>query len=179
MNHGFCLIFVCLLLIPMTVMAEEAGSCPCALDPSSICIWQEHKIDKEIDLRELYFMENEIDNPETGASMLDSGYIRILDDQQLMEIDLQFSKNFDYEAHDQHLPEIIAIRNYVPCDSLGNSNRESPKWKYPIFPDRDDPYSFHYIGTFNWTMVQFSLHNIYTDQQGKSRDCFSVDIEVY
>ncbi len=186
MKHGFRFIFACLLLIPMTVMAESAHCCPCAPDPSSACTSQEYTIDTEFDLREwFYYTEIETNDPslpEEGDPMLDSGYIRVwknCDGQRIIEIDFHFSKTFDYAAYNEHLPDRIWIVNYDPgvVDDLDEPDR--PELEVSIFPDMGDPYSFHYIGTFNWTMVGVGLLGDHIDECGQLKEDFYFRIGVY
>ena len=57
----------------------------------------------------------------------------------------------------------------------------TPEWQVTIFPDQDDPYAFHYFGTFNWTMAGIHMFGRYVAFEGDPEpdSCFSLLIAVY
>ena len=93
-------------------------------------------------------------------------------------IDLHFSDSFDYESNDTHVPNEITLCNRDPnvTDDSG-----TPEWQVTIFPDQDDPYAFHYFGTFNWTMAGIHMFGRYLAFEGDPEpdSCFSLLIAVY
>ena len=109
--------------------------------------------------------------------MVKSGSAIVLNHSILM-IDLHFSDSFDYESNDTHVPNEITFCNRDPnvTDDSG-----TPEWQVTIFPDQDDPYAFHYFGTFNWTMAGIHMFGRYVAFEGDPEpdSCFSLLIAVY
>lgn len=169
-----CCLFILLFLLPTLSITVAAGSTslfPCVLDHSYVP--NEYKEYVEINLREWY--RAQIDNWEDDNLMVESGSAIVLD-QSVLIIDLHFSNSFDYEARDMHVPEQITFFNHEPnvSDETG-----TPEWQVTIFPDQDDPYAFHYFGTFNWTMAGIHMSGSYINPEGELNSCFSFQIAVY
>ena len=116
----------------------------------------------------------EYDNRETEMMPLESGSLVILDDA-FMIISLRFSEEYDYEAHDTHLPDKIMLINHNP--NIVNDN-DPPEWLVWMYPDEDDPYSFHYACSWNWDMVSIDFYGSYTDSQGSHDTDFHLEIDM-
>lgn len=153
--------------------AESTLRFPCAPELSPILSVSEHRISKEIDL-ENYYREL-ADNFDTDIMPVESGSLVILDNQ-LMLLNIRYSEKFDYAANHTHLPEQLTLFNYEPdtCNDTG-----IPHWCITIYPDQDDPYSFHYVGTWNWSMSSFTLYGNYINPQGDLQQAFSFRVSIY
>ena len=160
--------FLLLLMLPFTATAESLFYFPCDLEQ-----FASHVSKKEIDLREYY--RSEIDNWEDDNLMVESGSAIVLD-EQLLIVDIHFSDSFDYEANYTGVPEQIMFVNHDPDV---NNNASIPNWQVTVYPDKDDPYSFHYIGTYNRTMAGFIIYGSYTTPEGEPYDCFSLQVPLY
>lgn len=117
----------------------------------------------------------EIDYWGDDVLMVESGSLIILDDQFVM-INLRFSKDYDYEAEGRYLPNEILLINRDPNVS---DDTDPPEWRVMMYPDQDDPYSFHYIGSWNRTMVQIRFYGSYANPQGESIEDFSLDVDIF
>lgn len=168
------MILLCLLLIlASTATADATFSFPCDPELSPILSVSEHRISKQIDL-ERYYREL-ADNFETEIMPVESGTILVLDDQ-LMIFSIRYSDEFDFEANYTHLPERLTLFNFEP-DTLNDTG--TPRWQVTIFPDQDDPYAFHYIGTWNWSMAGFTLCGEFLNPQGEFQGAFTFRVSVY
>ena len=107
--------------------------------------------------------------------LVESGSLIVLDDQFVM-INLRFSEDYDYDAHDMHLPEVIMLVNHDPDV---RDDTDPPEWRVMMYPDQDDPYSFHYIGTWNKTMMQIRFYGGFVKPQGELNDCFSLCVDIF
>lgn len=148
-----------LLLLPIVAAADSVDFFPCVLDHS-------YALDgygdyKEIDLRERY--RASAGSHQDDDLMLESGSAIVLD-QSILILDLHFSDSFDYQANSTAVPEQLTFF-FNPAPN---------EMQVTVFPDRDDPYAFHYFGSFNSTMTQIDICGSYTDSEGELRDCFSL-----
>ena len=165
-----CLLLFCLFLMSAPLAAAQSKfSFPCDPELSPFFSKSEHEITREIDLAEYSRME--YDNRETEMMPLESGSLVILDDA-FMIISLRFSEEYDYEAHDTHLPDGI---------TLINDDHWSPKW--PVWRvmmswDQGDPYSFYYIGSWDPSISILQFCGTYTDPQGEQRPCFHLQVDI-
>ncbi len=167
------LILSCIILsLASTSTAESTFSFPCDVELSPFLAVSEHKISREINLVEYY--REEIDYWDDDILMIESGSLIVLDDQ-FMIISLRFSEDYDYDAAYAHVPESIMLANLDPNIS---NDTGTPDWRVTIYPDKNDPYSFHYIGTWNWTMAGFTFYGSYIDQCGDSHECFSFSVSI-
>lgn len=167
-----CLIPFCLfVMLSPWAAAESAFSFPCAQELSPFLAASEHEISKEIDLAEEY--RARIDNWECEIPI--SGSLIVLD-MQFMMIHLQFSKDFDYEAHDMHLPERIILANH---DLNVSNDTSTPDWRAVMYPDEDDPYSFHYASTWNWPMATVRFYGDYMDSLGEYLEAFTTCVSIF
>lgn len=166
------LFLLCLLpLFISTAAAESTLSLPCDPELSPFLATSEHEISKEIDLAEYYRMQ--IDNWEDDIPI--SGSLIILD-MQFMIINLRFAKDFDYDAAYMHVPEKIMLVNY---DTNISNDTGIPEWRVTIYPDEDDPYSFHYAGTWDLSMCCTRFYGSYVNQQGEDSECFSLHVDSF
>ena len=164
-------LFLLLLAHTVTAAAEDSPFFPCVLDYSyDPSAYSEYV---EIDLRRWHRME--IDNWEDDNLMVQAGSAIVLNRSALI-LDLHFSDSFDYEANDTHLPEELTFFNLNPDVS---NDTGTPEWQVTIFPDSNDPYAFHYFGTYNWTMAGIYICGSYTNSEGESNSCFDLHIAVY
>ena len=162
------LLVILSLFLTSTAAAESTLSFPCDPELSPFLAVSEHEITMEIDLQQWYRME--IDYWGDDMLMVESGSLIVLDDQFVM-INLRFSKDYDYEANYTHLPEEIMLINHDPNVI---DDTVPPEWRVMMYPDTDDPYSFHYIGTWNNTMHGIRFYGSYLNPQGELNDCFSL-----
>ena len=116
-----------------------------------------------------------IDNWEDDNLMVQAGSAIVLN-RSVLILDLHFSDSFDYEANDTHLPEELTFFNLNPDVS---NDTGTPEWQVTIFPDSNDPYAFHYFGTYNWTMAGIYICGSYTNSEGEPYSCFDLHIAVY
>lgn len=167
------LILSCLILsLASTSAAESTLSFPCDAELSPFLAASEHQITREIDLVQCY--REAIDYGGDDTLMIESGSLIVLDDQ-LMIISLRFSEDYDDDAAYAHVPERIMLANLDPNIS---NDTGTPDWRVTIYPDQNDPYAFHYIGTWNWTMAGFTFYGGYTDEHGDARECFSLRVSI-
>ena len=167
-----CLPLLCLFLgLAPAARAQEVFRLPCDAALSPFLAVSEHEISKEIDLSQAYRMQ--IDDWEADIPV--SGSLIVLD-MQVMLISLRFSEDFDYEAKDMRVPESILLANQDPnvSDDTG-----TPPWRAAMYPDADDPYAFHYIGTWNWPMACVRFYGDYADEQGDPIECFSLRVALF
>ncbi len=168
-----CAFLLCLLLFFTSPAAGESTlSFPCDPELSPFLAESEHEISYAFDLAQWYRMQ--IDSGEDDILMVESGSLFVLDDQ-FMIISLRFSKDYDYEAGYTHLPEKIMLVNHDPNIS---DDTDPPEWRVMMYPDQDDPYSFHYAGTWNDTMFCIMFYGSYADPQGEPHDCFSLHVDM-
>ena len=107
---------------------------------------------------------------------VDHGSLIILDDQ-FMLIDLHFSKDFPFSTDGCVLTEAIYMVNHDPEVS---DDTDPPDWHVFMYPDKDDPYAFHYACTWNWDMVGIKMYGEYTAPNGEQHDSgFSLDIDIF
>ena len=152
-KHRFLITLFLLLTLSITASAESTPFFPCVLNHPYIDNW----VDDDL--------------------MVESGSAIVLN-HSILIIDLHFSDSFDYESNDTHVPNEITFCNRDPnvTDDSG-----TPEWQVTIFPDQDDPYAFHYFGTFNWTMAGIHMFGRYLAFEGDPEpdSCFSLLIAVY
>ena len=166
-------LFILFLFLASTATAQSTLSFPCDPELSPFLAASEHEISREIDLQHWYRMA--IDYWGDDMLMIESGSLLVLDMQFVM-INLRFSKDYDYDAHYAHLPEVIMLVNHDP--NVINDN-DPPEWRVMMYPDQDDPYSFHYIGTWNRTMVQIQFYGSYVNPQGEHVEGFTFDVDIF
>ena len=165
-------LFCLLLVFSSTVAAQSTFSFPCDSELSPFLAESEHEITRDFDLAHWYRMQ--IDYWGDDVMMVESGSLVILDDA-FMIISLRFSEEYDYEAHDTHLPDKIMLINHNP--NIVNDN-DPPEWLVWMYPDVDDPYSFHYACSWNWDMVSIDFYGRYTDSQGSHDTDFHLEIDM-
>ena len=105
--------------------------------------------------------------------LVESGSVLILDDE-FMLVNLRFSKEYDYsQDYGGNLPDIILLANF-DLNIVDDTN--PPEWRVWMYPDEDDPYAFHYFGTFNWTMAGIHMFGRYLAFEGDPEpdSCFSL-----
>ena len=163
-----CLILLCLLLsFSESAGAQSTLSFPCEAELSPFLAASEHEISKEIDLAEYYRERNDVWEDDIPIS----GSLLILD-MQFVIINLRFSEDFDYEAaYMYHVPERIMLVNHDPNVS---NDTGTPEWCVTIFPDENDPYAFHYAGTWNWSMSCARFYGSYEDVE-----CFTLHVGIF
>lgn len=167
-------LFCFLLLFALPIVAEEAEETfvfPCSPTLSPFLTASEHEITCFIDLREQCRAEHALQSGD--AQMVESGSLLILDNQFLM-ISLRFSKDFDYDAKGVHLPEVIRLVNRDPDISV---YWEPPEWCVTLFPDRDDPYAFHFLGTWNSRIDRIVFVDL-NETCEEPREGFLLDVAV-
>ena len=162
-------LFCLLLVFSSTVAAQSTFSFPCDSELSPFLAESEHEITRDFDLAHWYRMQ--IDYWGDDVMMVESGSLVILDDA-FMIISLRFSEEYDYEAHDTHLPDGI---------TLINDDHWPPKW--PVWRvmmswDQGDPYSFYYIGSWDPSISILQFCGTYTDPQGEQRPCFHLQVDI-
>ena len=172
-KHRFLITLFLLLTLSTIASAESTPFFPCVLNhPYESSQYEEYV---EIDLKEWY--RSDIDNWVDDDLIVKSGSAIVLN-HSILIIDLHFSDSFDYESNDTHVPNEITLCNRDPnvTDDSG-----TPEWQVTIFPDQDDPYAFHYFGTFNWTMAGIHMFGRYLAFEGDPEpdSCFSLLIAVY
>ena len=165
-------IFCLCMILSATAFAEAVMTFPCDPGLSPFLASSKHTVTKHIDLNQQHRMA--IDDWESDVTMVESGSLMILDDQFMM-ISLRFSKNFDYASEDMHLPEEILLINQDP-NIVDDTN--PPLWRAVMYPDKDDPYAFHYAGTWNPTMYCIRFYGSYTSPEGDMTDCFSLHVDL-
>lgn len=171
MRTKLCLLLSSLLLaLPLVAIADSVSFFPCVLEHS----YAQNEYEEFVNLNLKDWYRAEIDDWYDDDLMVAEGSAAIVLDQSILIIDLHFSDTYDYAAHDTHLPEELTFFNHDP-----NDETYIPDWQVTIFPDRDDPYAFHYFGTFNWTMSGIYMYGGYTDSEGIPHDCFEFQIAVY
>ena len=169
-----CAMLLCLFIAfaPLAA-AESALSFPCDPELSPFLAAGTHEISREIDLAACYRMR--VDNGEDDALPVESGSLIVLD-MQFMIISLRFSKDFDYEAAYMHLPEEIMLVNVDP--NIDNDTG-TPLWCVTIYPDADDPYSFHYAGTWNPSMACVRFYGSHVNAQRDQIEGFSFQVAAF
>ena len=186
-------LIACLLLLalPFTAAAQTLFYFPCEREQFMAHAADGHTISWEIDLRELHCMdlENRADDvswegnmPEARRieikrwaedhMMIESGCVMVLD-KQLLIVDLHFSASYDDEANLTGLPEELMFINHDP--NVGDETGK-PYWQVTVYPDEDDPYAFHYVGTYNRSMIDFKIYGFYTNPEGEVVECFNMDV---
>ena len=172
-KHRFLITLFLLLTLSTIASAESTPFFPCVLNHSYESSQYEEYV--ELDLKKWY--RSDIDNWVDDDLMVKSGSAIVLN-HSILIIDLHFSGSFDYESNDTHVPNEITLCNRDPnvTDDSG-----TPEWQVTIFPDQDDPYAFHYFGTFNWTMAGIHMFGRYLAFEGdlEPDSCFSLLIAVY
>lgn len=167
----------CLLLSVSSALAESEGDTlafPCSPELSPFLSQSEHTISREIDLH--HWDRMQIDYWGDDPIPVDHGSLMILDDQ-FMLIDLHFSKDFPFSTDGYVLPEAIYMVNHDPSVS---DDTDPPEWHVFMYPDKDDPYAFHYACTWNWDMVGIKMYGEYTAPNGERHDSgFSLDIDIF
>ena len=170
----FCLLFP---LSVSSALAESEGDTltfPCSPELSPFFSQSEHTISREIDLH--HWDRMQIDYWGDDTIPVDHGSLIILDDQ-FMLIDLHFSKDFPFSTDDCILPDAIYMVNHDPAVS---DDTDPPEWHVFMYPDKDDPYAFHYACTWNMDMVGIKMYGEYTAPNGEQYDSgFSLYIDIY
>ena len=167
-------------LIPLVLLlvgasaagAESTFRFPCDPELSPILSVSEHEITSQLDLARYY--RELADNFETEIMPVESGTILLLDDE-LMLFSIRYSSEFDFEANYWHLPERLTLFNFEP---YAPNDTGTPHWQVTLYPDQDDPYAFHYVGTWNASMAGFTLYGEYRDPQGVFLQAFSFRVSV-
>lgn len=173
MKHSLFHFLVWFILFSSTALADHSTNhILCEPELSSFLSANQHRINYSFDLVQCYRMG--IDNWDDAVLMVESGSLMIVD-QQFMIIDLHFSRNYDYALHNDHLPHMIMLTNQNPLVSPEETSQE---WKAWMFPDRDDPYAFHYMCTWNHTMYSIDFYGEYINSQGEYSDCFELHIDL-
>lgn len=171
-----CFLLICFLLLfalPVAAAGSEDALFRFPCDPalSPLMASSEHEITCFIDLKEQYYAAY---TPQHGdEQVVESGSLLILDNQFLM-ISLRFSKTFDYEGEGIHLPEAIRLVNRDPDISV---YWEPPEWCVMLLPDRDDLYSFHFLGTWNPHIDRIVFVDL-NETCEAPREGFSLDVTV-
>ena len=169
-----CLLFS---LSVSSALAESEGDTlafPCSPELSPFFSQSKHTISREIDLH--HWDRMQIDYWGDDPIPVDHGSLIILDDQ-FMLIDLHFSKDFPFSTDGYVLPEAIYMVNHDPAVS---DDTDPPEWHVFMYPDKDDPYAFHYACTWNWDMVGIKMYGEYTAPNGERHDSsFSLDIDIF
>ena len=172
-----CLILFCMLsLLTLAAVAESPLSFPCDSELSPFLSRSEHDVTFKIDLENNYRIETDYWGDE--PMLVESGSFLILDDE-FMLVNLRFSKEYDYsQDYGGNLPDIILLANF-DLNIVDDTN--PPEWRVWMYPDEDDPYAFHYFGTFNWTMAGIHMFGRYLAFEGDPApdSCFSLLIAVY
>ena len=163
----FCLLFP---LSVSSALAESEGDTlafPCSPELSPFLSQSEHTISREIDLH--HWDRMQIDYWGDDPIPVDHGSLIILDDQ-FMLIDLHFSKDFPFSTDGYVLPEAIYMVNHDPAVS---DDTDPPEWHVFMYPDKDDPYAFHYAGTWNQQQgYGLYFYGSKTNAQGETTECF-------
>ena len=165
----FCLL---LMLLPACALASAGGAftLPCEAELSPFLSGGEHEIIRRFDLAEWYRMH--IDNWEDDL-MVESGSLIILD-HDFMIMNLRFSRDYENDTElDICVPEVLTLTNQ---DLNARDDTDPPLWQVTVYPDADDPYAFHYAGSWNNDMFLIKFYGSYTNPQGETRDCFSLDV---
>lgn len=169
--YYYLICFMLSIFLSVTAIAESSFQFPCSPEISPFLSTTEHKITRMIDLNQQHRMA--IDYHGDDITMVESGSLIILDNQ-FMIISLQFSKDFDYDFHNTHIPDEILLVNQDP-NIIDDTN--PPLWRVVMYPDKDDPYSFHYIGSWNSTIHCIKFYGNYTNSEGEMLDCFSLHVD--
>ena len=164
-----CLILFCMLsLLTLAAVAESPLSFPCDSELSPFLSRSEHDVTFKIDLENNYRIETDYWGDE--PMLVESGSFLILDDE-FMLVNLRFSKEYDYsQDYGGNLPDIILLANF-DLNIVDDTN--PPEWRVWMYPDEDDPYAFHYAGTWNQQQgYGLYFYGSKTNAQGETTECF-------
>ena len=164
-----CLILFCMLsLLTLAAVAESPLSFPCDSELSPFLSRSEHDVTFKIDLENNYRIETDYWGDE--PMLVESGSFLILDDE-FMLVNLRFSKEYDYsQDYGGNLPDIILLANF-DLNIVDDTN--PPEWRGWMYPDEDDPYAFHYAGTWNQQQgYGLYFYGSKTNAQGETTECF-------